>query len=98
MTTPNYKRICAIYYGAVINGDFMKVILENNLSNSKIIEYIKKYTKNERKRSFLKDRIVKGVTYENLCYSYPEWVGLYFKKMKRIERDFEKWLEKAVKL
>ncbi len=76
----------------------MRVILEYNLSNSKIIEYIEKYTKDERKRSFLKDRIVKGVTYENLCYSYTEWVGLYFKKMKRIERNFEKWLEKAVKL
>ena len=76
----------------------MKVIFENNLSNSQIIEYIEKYTKSERKRSFLKDRIVNGATYEKLCYFYPEWVGLYFKKMKRIERDFEKWLEKAVKL
>lgn len=76
----------------------MKVILECKLSNSEIIEYIEKYTKDERKRSFLKDRIVKGVTYENLCYSYTEWIGFHFKKMKRIERDFEKWLEKAVKL
>lgn len=76
----------------------MKVIFENNLSNSQIIECIEKYTKSERKRSFLKDRIVKGATYGNLGYFYPEWVDLHFKKMMRIERDFEKWLEKAVKL
>lgn len=76
----------------------MKVIFENNLSNSQIIEYIEKYTKSGRKRSFLKDRIVKGVTYGNLGYFYPEWVDIYFKKMMQIERDFEKWLTKAVKL
>ena len=76
----------------------MKVIFENDLSNSQIIEYIEKYTKSERKRSFLKDRIVKGATYGNLSYFYPEWVDIYFKKMKAIERDFEKWLTKAVKL
>ena len=46
----------------------MKVIFENNLSNSQIIEYIEKFTKDERKRSFLKDRIIKGAAYENLCY------------------------------
>ena len=76
----------------------MKVIFENNLSNSQIIEYIEKYTKSERKISFLKDRIVKCAKYGNLGYFYPEWVDLHFKKMMRIERDFEKWLEKAVKL
>ena len=76
----------------------MKVIFENNLSNSQIIEYIEKDTKSERKTSFLKDRIIKGATYENLCYFYPEWVDIYFKKMKQIEIDFEKWLEKAVRL
>ena len=76
----------------------MKVIFENNLSNSQIIEYIEKYAKDEKKRSFLKDRIVKGATYENLGYFYPEWADIYFKKMKQIKRDFEKWLEKAVKL
>ena len=76
----------------------MKVIFEDNLSNSQIIEYIEKYTKSERKRSFLKDRIVKGAKYGNLSYFYPELVDLHFKKMMRIERDFEKWLEKAVKL
>ena len=76
----------------------MKIISENNLSNSQIIEYIEKYTKDERKRSFLKDITINGLTYEKLCFFYPEWAGIYFKKMKRIERDFEKWLKKAVKL
>lgn len=76
----------------------MKVIFENNLSNSQIIEYIEKFTKDERKRSFLKDRIIKGAAYGNLCYFYPEFADSHFKKMMRIERDFERWLEKAVKL
>lgn len=74
----------------------MKVIFENNLSNSQIIEYIEKYTKSERERSFLKDRIIKGATYENLCYIYPELADIRLKKMMRIARDFEKWLEKRL--
>ena len=91
-------RPAPLWGGAVINGDFMKVIFENNLSNSQIIEYIEKYTKDERKRSFLKDRIIKGATYDELGYFYPEWVNLYFNKMKHIISNFEKWLTKAVKL
>lgn len=82
--------------GRLQNGDCMKIIFENNLSKSQIIEYIEKYTKDERKRSFLKDRIIKGATHGNLVWFYPEWADIYFKKMNRIERDFEKWLEKRL--
>ena len=74
----------------------MQFILENDLSNSQILGYIKKYTNDETKRNFLEDRIIKGNTYENLCFFYPEWVAFRYKKMKNIVSGFNKWLKKEI--
>ena len=74
----------------------MNVILKYDLSNSQVLKYIEEYTKDERERNLLKDRIIKGALYKDLCHFYGYLGRNEYRKMKDVVYNFEKWLQKEI--
>ena len=74
----------------------MNAILKYDLSNSQVLKYIEEYTKDERERNLLKDRIIKGALYEDLRVIYGYLSRNEYRKMKDVVYNFEKWLTREV--
>lgn len=74
----------------------MNAILKYDLSNSQVLKYIEEYTKDERERNLLKDRIIKGALYEDLRCFYGYLSRNEYRKMKDVVYNFEKWLTREV--
>ena len=74
----------------------MNAILKYDLSNSQVLKHIEEYTKDERERNLLKDRIIKGALYKDLCHFYGYLSINEYRKMKDVVYNFEKWLIREV--
>ena len=71
----------------------MKNIYEYDLSNSQIIEFIEKYTKDEKIRGILKDKILNEFTNENIEIKYSVFGIKSYIKISKILLDFYNWLQ-----
>ena len=71
----------------------MKNIYEYDLSNSQIIEFIEKYTKDEKIRGILKDKILNGFVNENIEIKYSIFGIKSYIKISKILLDFYNWLQ-----
>ena len=71
----------------------MKNIYEYDLSNSQIIEFIEKYTKDEKTRGILKDKILNEFTNENIEIKYSVFGIKSYIKISKILLDFYNWLQ-----
>ena len=71
----------------------MKNIYEYDLSNSQIIEFIEKYTKDEKTRGILKDKILNEFTNENIEIKYSVFGIKSYIKFSKILLDFYNWLQ-----
>ena len=71
----------------------MKNIYEYDLSNSQIIEFIEKYTKDEKTRGILKDKILNEFTNENIEIKYSVFGIKSYIKIFKILLDFYNWLQ-----
>ena len=71
----------------------MKNIYEYDLSNSQIIEFIEKYTKDEKIRGILKDKILNGFINEDIEIKYSIFGIKSYIKISKILLDFYNWLQ-----
>lgn len=71
----------------------MKNIYEYDLSNSQIIEFIEKYTKDEKTRGILKDKILNEFTNEDIEIKYSVFGIKSYRKISKILFDFYNWLQ-----
>ena len=71
----------------------MENIYEYDLSNSQIIEFIEKYTKDEKTRGILKDKILNEFTNENIEIKYSVFGIKSYIKISKILLDFYNWLQ-----
>ena len=71
----------------------MKNIYEYDLSNSQIIEFIEKYTKDKKTRGILKDKILNEFTNENIEIKYSVFGIKSYIKISKILLDFYNWLQ-----
>ena len=71
----------------------MKNIYEYDLSNSQIIEFIEKYTKDEKTRGILKDKILNEFINENIEIKYSVFGIKSYIKISKILLDFYNWLQ-----
>ena len=74
----------------------MKNIYEYNLSNSQISEFIEKYTKDEKIRGILKDKILNGFINEDIEIKYSIFSIKSHIKISKILFDFYNWLQGEV--
>ena len=71
----------------------MKNIYEYDLSNSQTIEFIEKYTKDEKIRGILKDKILNGFINEDIEIKYSIFGIKSYIKISKILLDFYNWLQ-----
>ena len=62
-------------------------------TNSQIIEFIEKYTKDEKTRGILKDKILNEFINENIEIKYSVFGIKSYIKISKILLDFYNWLQ-----